>query len=273
MEHGNLRKWHIGLGVPILTAVLVWSYTQVEPAPNPRTTSPMMFEQALLSKPVGKSNPQPLVSNVRVYPPVDGLYLVNFDQLIPDRKNDAWIKQQWSFTARTPRNGSSEDVLAWLNRLSGQYPQAKFTYEWWRESKRLWMIWTGLSALLVIWGVVLPTVMWFVKGGYKEFKENAKAKPAISPALATASGPTAEDQDRLNEMIDNLEAQTAGASVGAGAATATGGVNTPAATAGGPRILAGKPLEALPDSGKPEEQKDYKGEFYPVARAGAPKKE
>lgn len=266
MEQGNLRKWHLGLGVPLLSAVLVWSYTQIEPTANPRTTSPMIFEQALLSPPVGKSNPQPVISDVRVYPSVDGLYLVNFKQLVADRKNDAWLKQEWSFTARTPRNGSSEDVLTWLRRLSAQYPQAKFTYEWWREPGRLWTIWGAFSAILLLWGVVVPTIMWFAKGGYAEFKANAKAveEAEAQTALATA-GPSAADMDRLNNMIDNLESNVAASATPGGQRSTADSPDSPAI-----RKLEGKPLEVAQQE-KEEEKRDYKGEFYPVARAAAPK--
>ena len=273
MDFADLKKWHIALALPVFTGILTFSYLQMEPSANPRTTSPMMFQQALLSKPVGREKPVPRVQNIRVYPPVDGLYTVNFDQLWEDRQNDRWVLQPWSFTARSPTPGSNQTILEWLQQLQASNPQqVQFTYEWWREPKRLWSIWAAFTGVLVVWGIVIPTAMWFIRGGAREFKEAATAKVPPSPAEAAAgkAGPSAEEQAQLGAMIERLEEATAGvvASSGAGVAVAAGATATPP---GGPKILSGKPLEAIPELNKPEEPKDYKGEFYPVARPKAHK--
>lgn len=282
MESGAIKKWHVALGLPILSAVLVWSYTQMEPAANPRTTSPVMFEQELRQRPVGKTNPVPIISNVRVYPPIDGVYTVNFDRLVPDAARQEWRRQEWSFTARTPRNNSTETILEWLERLRQQNNNITYTYEWWRESGKLWSVWGGASALLMLWGVVIPTIGWFAKGGMTELKSNAKAtRPKSDGAMSGGAGGegsrpgvTRADHDQLDEMIDKLEASSGGmGSMGPGAApTATATGPTPAGTAAA-RMMSNKPLEMAPVDTKSEDPKDYKGEFYPVARAGQGKKE
>jgi hypothetical protein len=268
MDFGDLKKWHIALALPVFTGVLTFSYLSLEPQANARTTSPMMFQQALMSKPVGKENPIPRVQNVRIYPPVDGLFTVNFDQLVEDRQNDRWLKQQWSFTARSPNPGSNQTVLEWLEQLRNSDPdRVSYTYEWWREPQKLWTIWGIFTGILMVWGVVVPTTLWFAKGGYSEFKANAKATPApAGPAAQPAV--TAADQDRLTSMIDRLEETTGAAQAGAsktGGTAASGGPAAPEATPFS-RPLTGKPLEAAPALQTEQEEKDYKGEFYPVAR-------
>lgn len=272
MDFSDVKKWHIALALPVFTAALTFSYLQMEPAANPRTTSPGNFEQALLSRPVGRDKPVPRVQNIRVYPPVDGLYTVNFDQLVEDRANDRWLLQPWSFTARSPRPDSNQTILEWLEQLRASNPeQVKFTYEWWREPKRLWTLWGVFTGVLLLWGVVIPGVLWLVRGGAKELKEVATMKPpppSPAEAAAAASGPSAEDQARLGEMIDRLEEATAGMSPGGPGPAAAG---TATATASAPKVLSGKPLEPLPELNKPEEPKEYKGEFYPVARPKATK--
>lgn len=270
METGNLRKWHVAVGLSIFSAVMVWAYLQLEPQANPRTTSPMMFERSLFARPVGRTNPQPVVQDIRVYPPLEGLYVVNFVQLVPDRVNDRWLRQEWSFTAKTPTQGSEEDILSWLQRLQKQNPEIKFTYEWWREPKRLWTIWGVVAGVLTLWGVVLPTVMWVAKGGAKEAMANAKARPVEKDPLAPAAasqGVTREDRDRLDSMIDDLETSTSGLGVTSAAPAPSTGT-APAGMPHAPRVLSDKPLEQSAAPTKEDEHKEYKGEFYPVAKAG-----
>lgn len=273
MDFSDVKKWHIALALPVFTAALTFSYLQMEPAANPRTTSPSNFEQALLSRPVGRDKPVPRVQNIRVYPPVDGLYTVNFDQLVEDRANDRWLLQPWSFTARSPRPDSNQTILEWLEQLRASNPQqVQFTYEWWREPKRLWSIWGVFTGVLLLWGVVIPGVMWLVRGGARELKEAATMKPPPpSPAqAAAATGPSAEDKARLDEMIDRLEESTATVATATSVAAPAAGTQTPT-SAPAPKILSGKPLEPVAALDKPEEPKEYKGEFYPVARPKGPK--
>jgi hypothetical protein len=266
----NIKPWHIGIGLPIFSGVLLFSYLQIEPRPNPRTTSPVMFENVATGRPVGRSNPQPVVQDVRVYPPVDGLYTVNFVQLVADPKEDRWLKQEWSFTAKHPRNNSNETIIEWFDRLKEQNPSFTYTYEWWREPGKVWPIWAGSSAVLFAWGVLLPLVIWLVKGGPGRLKAEMKAVPK-STASAASPVVTAADRDQLDDMIDRLETSTHTDADGNPVPSGTPASNPAAANA--PKILSGKPLEALPDAGKHEEDKEYKGEFYPVAKSGTHKKD
>lgn len=266
MELGDLKKWHIGLGLPIFFGLLVFAFLMIEPDNGGRTSSETTFEFEVTSKPVGKTNPQPVVQNIHVFPPVNGYYLVRYDKLEADTRTDTWKKQEWSFTAKTGNNRPNMTVPEWLASLQKQYPdRVSFTYEWWREPKRLWTIWGVFSGLMVLWGVVLPTISWVAKGGVKEL--NANLNPTLEPELgmAKASGPTAEDHDKLESMLDRLEEETAG--VGTTAASAAGGTDRPAVPTG-PVVLTGKPLEAVPLTDEEKEARDYKGEFYPVARSG-----
>lgn len=272
MEFSDLKKWHIALALIIFSGAIVFSYLSLEPQANARTTSPLMFQQSLMSKPVGKENPIPRVQNVRIYPPVDGLYTVNFDQLVEDRQNDRWLKQQWSFTARSANPGSNQTILEWMKQLKDSDPERiSYTYEWWREPTKLYSIWAAFSVILAVWGIVIPTTMWVAKGGMKDFKEVASSKPTATAAeLATASrsGVTAEDQDRLSSMIDRLEESSATSSSPSSksASHAPAGSTLKGDTNPINRIMESKPLEAPTVPTTPEEEKDYKGEFYPVVR-------
>jgi hypothetical protein len=79
---------------------------------------------------------------------------------------------------------------------------------------------------------------------------------------------TAADHQQLNAMLDRLEENTAGVAstsspVPTGAPGAADGPLHPATT----RVLDGKPLEVSQAGAEhSDDPKDYKGEFYPVAR-------
>lgn len=271
MDFSDIKKWHLAIVLPIFTGVLTFSYLSLEPQANARTTSPMMFQQALVSKPVGKENPVPRVQNIRIYPPIDGLYTVNFDQLVEDRQNDRWLKQQWSFTAKSPNPGESQSILDWMRQLQKNDPERiGFTYEWWREPSKLTTIWGIFSGILMLWGIVIPTTIWFAKGGAREFIAKPK-RSAEDTAAAAKPAVSAAEHDKLTAMIGRLEdsnpsvgkPRTAGAAVGPG--------TVPAEAVPFSRNLTGAPLEAAQTNAAPEEDKDYKGEFYPVARPNTKK--
>lgn len=277
MEMGSIKKWQIGLGVPLLTGALIWSIVNVDPtAQGSRTISTEDFEREVRSRPVGKQQRHPKIWNVVVYPPQEGVWTVTFNWLTPhpDRKIDQFVATQWSLTAKTARNNSNETIPQWLDRLqrelAGQEFPFTYRYAWWRDAGWMTRIWGAGSAVLVVWGVLVPGVGFLLKTGRESRRPSAARAHSAAP---TAAGLTVTDSDQLDELLGRLSEDTAGVSTDP----------APVGTAPNQPGQPGQPTKpatlfkagtggssgevSAPTTPEPEE-KDYRGEFYPVARSG-----
>jgi hypothetical protein len=176
--------------------------------------------------------------------------------------------------------GNAETVLTYLERVQGKYPNLNYGYAWWAEP-RWTMVLAGLAGLVVVGGV-WPTIVSVLVGAglgpppkpqqeYDLSRFGKGKKPTLEPssrAAAAARGPTEEDLDKLEAMEAQLSRN-----VGDMHVTAGGGSTVSAADsghAGAVKQLDQKPLEVMADD-KPEEEKEYKGDFYPTV-VGAPHK-
>jgi hypothetical protein len=160
-----------------------------------------------------------------------------------------------------------DSVRDYLARMSKQYNWVKYRYAWWDEPRSIFTIWMG--GCFVVIGVLWPTSLRLLGVGPAaaarddyDLSRFGKSAPAKKPAMAaTASARLSpEEEKRLAEME---------ARVIASLAVERGDLPAPApAKAPEPvKVLNAGPLEppAPVAEGETEAEKDYKGEYYPVA--------
>jgi hypothetical protein len=156
---------------------------------------------------------------------------------------------------RVPATGAGGDkytVLNYLNALKGAYPTANIEvrYAWWEEPL-LRMAITGAVGLVVIGGF-WPTVLWILtRMGYGPAPRKKSEKRV---ELAAGTGPSPASQAKPKDEMAELMAK-----YGADGKPAT---NTPAAAE------SSSTSDPAPDPAVAQDSKQYRGEYYPVARPG-----
>ncbi len=156
------------------------------------------------------------------------------------------------------------DFLADANKHGAH---VKYTYIWWRSPKYAIQMWT-LGSFLVI-GLAWPALIQFMlRGGLgRPEKKKKREQRRYVPSSSSSSDPkkveplvTSADMAQLQAMEQSLIA-----SIKAGKDQLP---QAPAAAAGPAAVkqLSGGPAEPVVAPAAPEEPKDYKGEYYPVAR-------
>jgi hypothetical protein len=283
MRVEDLKRWH-WIVIAIIVG-LTYSYLRVsmEPPANPRSTRHPQFEAWLREPPLKTGELK--VKDIQILPPVEGKYLVNFQALQPTKDNKAWQYNKYCFYAETPfkptqdrpaQPNPDETIITYLKSIQGKYPGAKFTYAWWREPKWTYTIFTLGSVLLI--GGVWPSLIGLLVGAGFGRPKKAEAEPEYDlsrfgkqkaiAAIPVAKRMNDEDEEKLRALEEELERNLSAARSERPA--------TPIAAAQ-PQIrkLSSAPLEAAPvQQAKPQDEKQYAGEFYPtIAHAPAKKKE
>jgi hypothetical protein len=220
-----------------------------------------------------------------VYPPVQTgahttAYVANFLILSETaRGSGEWAYRPASVVAETPfvfgrevpgvTAAPDETILAFLERIQADHPNVKYRYAWEREPWAVYTIWTGGSVLVM--GLVWPSLISLAAGRGLGLKPYRPDEPAYDlerfaggdePAKPAAKEMTEEDAQQLAAAEAALRKGLGPA--GAAAAPATDGSTDQAI-----KKLEGKPLEPLAIPGQDEEPKEYKGEYYPVAKPKA----
>lgn len=225
----------------------------------------------LASLPVTES--QPTFHDLTIYPAVEGKNFITGE-----------YRQSGFFTAtkyipfqlnapvpfRIPRGPSAPSPTFTVRDYIAQAnPSLSYRYVWYASDSAQLMLWTAGSALVVggIWPLVLRLL---VGAGYGR---KAPPEPAYDldrfshgevPSASAAAKPPVSDEDaaRLTALQQALEAQLG--------ASETTGPTAPAPEQPAPAVVTLSNAPFVPEAGpqEPEEAKDYKGEFYPVARSG-----
>jgi len=179
------------------------------------------------------------------------------------------------FPYTTDRGQSFTSVRDYLASIRSQNADVHFSYAWYRERWAVYILWMAASVLLI--GGIFPSVISLMTGGglnlSMQFEKKPKAKSEEydldrfgkggwgSSGGKTTNGASAADLDELRRLDAELEkrlgagAGLSGDSTGAGPGDAVDGV----------RKLDGGPLE-LTQAQKEQEEREYKGEYYPVAK-------
>jgi|GEM_PF-2146155 len=175
----------------------------------------------------------------------------------------------------TPAYGTYPTAREYLAQLAVDVPGGKeklaFKYAWWETSRAMLTIYT--SAGFVVIGVIWPTIINLMIGAglgrpkkeadaydLSRFKSGSKAAPVAKQASAADT--------RLAELNAKLEADVAGMIMGSNLSTIEQEDEEEAQAI---RQLETQRLEVEAKERAIAESKEYKGEFYPVAKPGGKK--
>jgi prepilin-type N-terminal cleavage/methylation domain-containing protein/prepilin-type processing-associated H-X9-DG protein len=235
----NVRQ--ILAAMALLTSMTFLYYARTDHVPHDRNSrvAPEAF-WAAAARPIIAQRP----TDVVVYPPNLGVQLV-------------------TCTAHPPNGSSADKYLYMKTAPGGQAVEARllamnipFRTPWWDTNWIRYGPW--VSVAVAVYLLILP-----VFTGLLRILNQAKSTAPLPVAATVSPLVTAADLEKVRELDAALESSlsrsTAGAPIESPPASAA---VAPAA----PVALKGGPLEAV--ERPPEEQKDYRGEFYPVAKPG-----
>jgi hypothetical protein len=280
MRIEDFKRWHwivIGLVVGVVMAYMRTSLvTPDETASYRRGVSAFEF-LTNLRRPV-TGNGFPWVSDIVVYPPVMNKNYVTAKMLEiqPDGRG---IYRLVKFNGEIPfkvarfsdPKSKTYSVRDFLNDEKAKQPNLKYTFAWWELPTAAYALWIGGGLILI--GGVWPTLVNVMIGAGLGRKKSADQEYDLDrfgktpePAAAPSGRPvvTAEAAGKLQEYQETMEKNLANAGI---AMTGDAPVEATAA-AGEPEIikLAGGPVEPAAAIGASEDPKNFKGEYYPVAR-------
>jgi hypothetical protein len=281
----ELKRWHWIVISVFVGLILAYTRTSMEPPRGPRSTKAPQFEAELIRPPLKTG--ESFVKNLTVYPPINGIYPVQFDLLIPTKDNKAWTYTPWYMDAETPYpavvdapgdlhpNGKPYTIIDHLERLTKNHPTVKYNFAWWATEQWTYILWTAGSVIAI--GGIWPTILSLLTGA--GFGPEKKEKDEYdlerfgkdkTPDHAPVAKKEVTDDDRakMAELQAKLEQNLGGFGVHTETGAAAG------ATGADPAVkkLDSTPLE-IAQIQKEEDDKEYKGEFYPVARTGTQKDE
>lgn len=283
----NSKRWHWVVVSLAVGPMLAFMNSQAEPGAGLRSMAGTEFEREITLKEV--PGEQPNIKNVVVHPPQVGAYekpvhVVTMDRAVYDRTDKGWRYQKYALQAEVPyvtfggqgrRPGPQQapavspdrTILTVLSEMKGANPTIKYKYAWWEEPVWRYSLWTG-SSLAVIGGIWPTVILLLIGAGLapqpKEPKYDlerfGKGETPGSAPMPEKREMTEEERSQLASQIDKLEENIGTAAVMTDVPAPTG-----AAAGGEIRKLTGGPVEIAAVE-KEEEDKEYKGEFYPVAR-------
>lgn len=226
--------WQWAILSLVLGGLGIWLYGQRDTIPrNPadRVTPDTFLDELNDRLPNGKSP----VSNVAIYPWHDGVRLVTYKLATPN--GDA-IEYSNHFLYEKSAQGSPPEQLGAIAASAGVASRA---VHWVGPPIRLMLLWGGGTVIVV--GILWPLILHRLsKRGYgPKLPEPAEPGPQIPAPVEFAP-----------EIPEPAASQTPGAPP------------VPAASTPPPVQLSSEPL---PETAPPpaEEEKDYRGEYYPVA--------
>ncbi len=282
MDLQDLKRWHWAVAGLVIGLALSYMYDGWDPSGQVPSVGIGTVQRDLLRVARGADRDLPLIRNIRLFPPVveNGVerWYMQLEMIDPVQR--AYVRYEVKsiptpFKVERPnntefaRNQEVENVRVYLDAVAAANDGFSYTYLWWRERPWIYTFWTGGAVLLV--GGVWPTVLSVLVGaGFgrppreKEEYDLSRFGKGKSEASAQPAAP-AVDAEELEAVTRAYEAGLAGE--GEGEAMPA---EADAETAGSPpeiRKLTITPLEEAPPILKPpEEEKEYVGEFYPVAR-------
>lgn len=262
MNVQSLRRWHWVLAGLVVGLSLGYAHSRSagSSAGTPRrpTLSPASFEQALLAPPFGG---HPVLKDVTVVPDGGADYYVTMRMLVPAGKPGERVYREREFRPAGAANRPARPtVLEYVKDLAARNPQVRWRYGWWKTPAATVGLWTLGSVVLI--GGVWPTVVNLLVGaGYGRPEPHYDLDRFRSEPPPPREGLTADEEGRLRELEEEmLQRLTQSAD-----APPPHPPPQPVRTAPVP-VLNNLPEEATQLVPSDSECKDYKGEFYPVAR-------
>ena len=273
MHVQDLKRWHWAVIAVVVGLALSYVWCAVEWNENLPTISQRDFEAGLLIP----QNQFGTLLNVTVYPPEQGKYKIEAEQVRPSKVAGQGDARPVAFMADTPykaglwRGESDEypNVRVYLKKLKEANPNVSFKYAWYRETWAIYTLWMGASILLIA-GVWPSVVSLMVGAGLGISSEEKGPEYDLSRFKAEQEKkgahhePTPQEIAHLRELEDELEKKLAAQRAGLPIPE-----DEPAVAPAAAKKLDGGPLQAAAID-KPAEEHEYKGEWYPVDRG--PKK-
>ena len=151
-----------------------------------------------------------------------------------------------------------------LDQLAAQNAAVQFKYAWWREPAKAYALWMTLGVLAI--GGIWPTLINLMIGAGLARQREAKFdydldrfKSEQATEDDKRKGMTQAELDHLRALEAELEAKLKASGAGHFAGNSS---DAPEPV----KHLSSGPIEPANIASQVEEEKDYKGEFYPVAR-------
>jgi hypothetical protein len=279
----NLKRWHWALIGIVVGLLIAFAHNGVEPN-YPVSISVGAFDQELGANDLPGDRPR--LIDIVLHPPsnaADSAYhksvqIVTFRHAVYDEKRRGWVYKPAALKIELPftpaaggdYGGSFEN---YMKAMASDNGNVKYRVAWWEVPKTQYELWV-IGCLLVIGGA-WPTILNLLVGagfGPAKTKEKydlsrfGKYKES-APAPASGAAMTAADKDQLSRLTENLQG-----GLGVGAAGNDAAPPAPAGADQPVRKLDNKPLEIAPTKSE-KEDKEYKGEFYPVAHPNQKKKQ
>jgi hypothetical protein len=169
-------------------------------------------------------------------------------------------------------DGQSGSVRDWLTEAASAYPWVQYKYAWWRDPRYTNYVWMAPTFVIVgvIWPILLAVMSKAGLGGSKlamqqyDLSRFGTKKPKPKPAAAAASKGDMSDagREQLAAMNQSLMSELTDVAGEEGKAPPAVASDKPAA-----KEFVVAPSESKPPVPlqKPEEERDFSGEFYPVA--------
>jgi len=270
----DLKRWHWALIGIVLGAVLGGARLMLPPDEVDSADTRISAETFVygLGQSTGGQANLPLFRKIKVYPTQNELDYVTAEQLMPIPGTRKYQYKAISFHGTRPfRAGgaSTPSVRDFIERAQKRHSEISYTYAWWADPKFVWITWIGGGVLII--GGIWPTLLNFMIGAGWGRQKKVKETFDLSRFKGEESksdekkAVTQQDIDQLRALEAQLEENLK--PTGAGhAATELEQTEAPV------RQLTGGPLESA-SLAKEEEEHDYKGEFYPVARPHGKKEE
>ncbi|MGB7159313.1 MAG: hypothetical protein WBD40_14690 [Tepidisphaeraceae bacterium] len=275
MHLRDLKRWHwVAIAIPIGLA-LSFAWTSLEPT-VPRHLGQETFERDLVAAPI---EGHPWLDNLVVHPQREGVMVVTGEQLALRANERVADYRAFAFNAITPyqplpprgRNAPpadpNETIVTYLEKVAQQHSHVRFRYAWQEHPAIVYAIWTGGAMILIggVWPTLLGLLIGAGFGGGDEadddydlsrFGKDADAQAASAAQVGLDAAHLAEVEAELQHNLEGI---------------ASPGGTTSTATPPQVKKLEGGPVESapLPDD---DPNREYKGEFYPVAKPhGKPK--
>ncbi len=281
-------KWWVWVMIGLVVGLgLSYSYANWDHSLEYRAGTDSDFQRDLLARRRVSEKQLPVIAGIRLHPTVDPDSTRVTYQRLNVQSGQANYQMQELIT-RKPylvessnksgfgRRNAAPDVRAYLEGVQAANPNSGlvFSHAFWEEKGWTYVIVTTVSTVII--GGAWPLLLRVLIGAglakpprrTKKIQKNRLTTDRTRPNDSTPSTKQADDlaavtasyENRAESAIDE-DQQIAGA-----IAMAENSKNTPEI-----RELAGAPVTSeSPVKPREEENKQYEGEFYPVARASAP---
>jgi len=277
MGFENIPRWGWAIMGVVAGLVIAAVHTGLEPS-YPRTVGAQEFERDLMQRDVPGDRPR--IGSITIHPAVEGAYnkpvqVLTFMRATYVPKEQGWVYYPYAFRAELPFKSPSGDeapnMSAFLRDMKGQADWVSYKYAWWEEPKWTYTLWT-IGCVVVIGGV-WPSIIDLLIGAGLAKPRKTKEEKAAEKAYLNRFGKGGREPEKVRastEMSDaerkRLESMTAAMESDLAEGASARGATAVAEEDHGPvKKLDAGPLQ-IADIQKEEEKKDYKGEFYPVAK-------